>query len=115
MIGRDLVALAYPERLAALRDARVALWDVVRTAERHGSLDAAIRGHQPNLLADLAERLPDLRAVGFNGGTSWKLGAPLLAGAARLTLIPLPSSSPAYTIPFERKLAQWAQLGTFLA
>jgi hypoxanthine-DNA glycosylase len=115
VIDRDLAILAYPDRLAALRSARIALWDVVKTAERHGSLDAAIRGHRANPLAELAASLPDLRAVGFNGATSWKLGSPLLAGDARLTLIALPSSSPAYTIGFERKLAGWAVLGGFLA
>jgi double-stranded uracil-DNA glycosylase len=113
--GRDLAPLAYPERLAALKATRVALWDVVKIAERQGSLDAAIRGHQPNPLADLAASLPELRAVGFNGATSWKLGSPLLSGNARLTLIPLPSSSPAHTVSFEKKLARWAQLGVYLA
>lgn len=115
VIGADLTALAYPDRLAALKSARIALWDVVRTAERRGSLDAAIRGHQPNPLADLAASLPELRAVGFNGATSWKLGAPLLADDARLTLVPLPSSSPAYTIGFERKLTAWNALRMFLS
>jgi TDG/mug DNA glycosylase family protein len=114
VIGFDLIALAYSDRLAALKSARVALWDVVRTAQRRGSLDADIRGHQPNPLAELAASLPDLRAVGFNGATSWKLGAPLLAGDARLMLIPLPSSSPAYTIGFERKLSGWIELKAFL-
>jgi hypoxanthine-DNA glycosylase len=115
VIGCDLVALAYPDRLVALKSARVALWDVVQTAERKGSLDADIRGHQPNALAALAASLPALRAVGFNGTTSWKLGSPLLAGDTRLTLVPLPSSSPAYTIAFERKLTAWAPLQRFLA
>jgi hypoxanthine-DNA glycosylase len=115
VIGHDLVALPYPDRLAALKFARAALWDVVRAAQRQGSLDSDIRGHQPNALAELAASLPALRAVGFNGATSRKLGAPLLVDDARLTLIALPSSSPAYTIGFERKLAAWSQLRGFLA
>ena len=41
--GRDLAALPYPARLAALVEARIGLWDVIATAERPGSLDAAIR------------------------------------------------------------------------
>jgi hypoxanthine-DNA glycosylase len=115
LIGRELAALAYPDRLAALQAARIGLWDVVATAERKGSLDTHIRGHRPNPLAERVAALPDLRAVGFNGATSWKLGAPLLADDARLTLVPLPSSSPAYTIGFERKLTAWNALRMFLS
>ena len=41
--GRDdLAALPYPDRLAVLADARLGLWDVVATAARTGSLDAAM-------------------------------------------------------------------------
>ena len=41
VIGRDLAALPYDERLAALRAAGVGLWDVVASAERPGSLTRA--------------------------------------------------------------------------
>ena len=113
LIGRDLVSLSYEVRLKTLRDARVGLWDVVASARRQGSLDAAIRDHSPNALPDLAATLPELRAVGFNGGTSARLGMPALAHTG-LTLLPLPSSSPAYTLPFERKLEAWMALKPFL-
>jgi hypoxanthine-DNA glycosylase len=113
--GLDLAALPYDARLEALLDARVGLWDTVGSAERRGSLDGAIRDHRANDLADLAARLPELRAVGFNGGKSAALGAPQLAGRADLALIPLPSSSPAYTRPFEEKLEQWMRLAPFLS
>ncbi|HMC91382.1 MAG TPA: uracil-DNA glycosylase family protein [Allosphingosinicella sp.] len=73
------------------------------------------RGIERNALADLVESLPELRAVGFNGGKSAALGIPQLSGREGLALLPLPSSSPAFTLPFEDKLAQWRQLGAFLA
>lgn len=111
--GIDLVSLAYEDRLEALLDARVGLWDVVASARRRGSLDAAIRDHSPNALPDLAAALPELRAVGFNGGTSARLGMPALAQSGR-ALLPLPSSSPAYTLHFERKLEAWMALKSFL-
>lgn len=114
VIGRELVPLAYEQRLAALLSAHVGLWDVVEAAHREGSLDAAIRDHRSNDLPTLVTRLPALRAVGFNGGTSAKIGMPQLAGSG-LELIRLPSSSPAYASrTYEHKLEGWMQLGRFL-
>ena len=113
--GLDLAALPYQARLEALLEARVGLWDTVGSAVRRGSLDGAIRGHRANDLADLAGRLPELRAVGFNGGKSAALGLPLLAARSDLALVPLPSSSPAYTRPFEEKLVEWMKLAPYLS
>lgn len=113
--GLDLVSLPYEARLAALIEARIGLWDTVGAATRRGSLDGAIRLSTANDLADLAGRLPELRAVGFNGGKSASLGVARLAGRPGLALIPLPSSSPAYTRPFEEKLAEWMKLAPYLS
>jgi double-stranded uracil-DNA glycosylase len=114
VIGPDLVALPYEERLRALIAAGVGLWDTVGSATRRGSLDGNIRGHSANDLAALAASLPELRAVGFNGGKSAALGLAQLAARTDLALIPLPSSSPAYTRPFEEKLEAWMRLKPYL-
>ncbi|HYD39140.1 MAG TPA: DNA-deoxyinosine glycosylase [Allosphingosinicella sp.] len=114
VIGAELVALGYDERLEALREAGIGLWDTVGAATRRGSLDGAIRGHSANDLAALVAALPRLRAVGFNGGKSAALGLPRLAVRSDLALIPLPSSSPAYTLPFESKLAAWRRIADYL-
>jgi TDG/mug DNA glycosylase family protein len=112
--GRDLVPLPYEDRLRALLDAGIGLWDTVGAATRRGSLDGNIRGHQANSLPELVARLPALRAVGFNGGKSAALGMKQLAAVPRLALIALPSSSPAYTLAFEAKREAWLQLRDFL-
>ncbi len=80
VIDIPLVGTPYPARLDALRSAGVGLWDVVRSAERIGSLDAAIRDHQPNALAEFAATLPHLRAVAFNGAKASQIGRRQLAG-----------------------------------
>ncbi len=113
-MGQPLAPLAYHERLARLLAAGVGLWDVIADAERTGSLDGAIRAHQPNALADLAAGLPGLRAIGFNGGTSARIGRKALEGRGDWALVPLPSSSPAYTRSFEEKQAAWMALRGFL-
>ena len=114
-IGRELEALGYEERLAALLDARIGLWDTVASARRTGSLDAAIREAEHNPLAELVATLPELRAVAFNGARSAAIGTALLAGTG-LALLPLPSSSPAYAaMPWQEKLRLWRAIGEFLA
>jgi TDG/mug DNA glycosylase family protein len=114
VIGLELADLPYAARLEALLAAGVGLWDTVGSATRRGSLDGAIRGVEANPLADLVTRLPELRAVAFNGGTSAAIGTKQLAGSDGLALIPLPSSSPAYTLPFAAKLERWMVLRPFL-
>jgi TDG/mug DNA glycosylase family protein len=114
VIGRDLDPLAYEERLEALLDAGIGLWDTVAAATREGSLDQAIRLHEASDLAGLAAALPALRAVGFNGGKSASIGRRQIAVRDDLALIDLPSSSPAFTLPFEAKLERWLALRDFL-
>lgn len=114
VIGRDLVALDYEARLETLLEAGVGLWDTVAAATRKGSLDADIRLHRASDLAALAADLPRLRAVAFNGGTSARIGRSQIGDPRGLELIDLPSSSPAYTIPFERKLEAWMRLRDYL-
>lgn len=113
VIGRDLPAMDYPARLEALAEARIALWDVVAGAVRPGSLDAALRDVRLEDVGALAARLPELRAVAFNGGTAARLGMKL-AGLAHVRRIALPSSSPAYTAPLADKCAAWDALAQYL-
>jgi hypoxanthine-DNA glycosylase len=116
VIGADLAALPYPARLEALRAAGVGLWDVIASAVRQGASDAAIRDAEHADLAGLVARLPELRAVAFNGGTAARVGRRQLAARPeRLALLDLPSSSPAYAgMPFAEKLARWSVLGGYL-
>jgi len=114
-VGRDLAALDYDNRLAALLDAHIGLWDVVATASRTGSSDAAIRDHAPNDLEQLAATLSQLRAIAFNGGTAYKIGRRLMdEHARRYELIALPSSSPLHTIGLAAKQGAWTALRAYL-
>jgi len=109
VIGEDLAALPYDDRLSALLRHRVGLWDVVGEATRPGSLDPAIRDATHNDLATRLERRPDLRMVAFNGGKASTDGRRLLAARTdRLRLATLPSSSPAHaSLRFAEKAAVW--------
>jgi hypoxanthine-DNA glycosylase len=115
VIGREIEALDYQQRLAALLDARVGLWDTVDSAMRRGSLDADIRLNEASDLLALIATLPELRAIAFNGTTAAKIGRRELGQRPGLTLIDLPSSSPAYaSLPYARKAEIWRTLSAFL-
>ena len=114
VIGRDLVALDYEARLAALGAARIGLWDVVASARREGSSDAAIRDHIGNDLPGLIATLPHLSAVAFNGATAFRHGSKQLEGASDIALIALPSSSPLHTIGAAAKQPAWDTLREYL-
>ena len=106
VVGADLPALNYDARIVAVQAAGIALWDVIASADRAGSTDAAIRNPAGNDLVNLLARLPWLRAVAFNGGTALRLGRPLLAGQD-IAILPLPSSSPLHTIAVTAKQPAW--------
>lgn len=103
--------LSYAQRLQALQDRGVGLWDVLTEAQRQGSLDSNIRAHVTSDLPSLLATLPALRAVAFNGGTAARIGMKQLGPwSARLQIFQLPSSSPAFTLSFEQKCQVWLQL-----
>jgi hypoxanthine-DNA glycosylase len=110
-LGVTLQGQPYEQRLALLKVKGVGLWDVITTTEREGSLDSAIRNHEASDLHALLDELPDLRVIAFNGGTAARIGRRQLGErASNYRLLDLPSSSPAYTLNFDAKLAQWMQL-----
>jgi hypoxanthine-DNA glycosylase len=111
-LGEPLAGLGYDERLARLAARRVGLWDVVGEARRIGSLDGNLRDIIANPLADYVARQPQLSAIAFNGLTAARIGRRAL-GQSALTLIDLPSSSPAYTLGFDAKAARWSTLANF--
>ena len=105
-------ALPYDARLDVLRGAGIALWDVIASCEREGSLDSAIRGAVANDFAGFFARHPSLRAVLFNGAAAeatFMKQVPADALRAAVRRIRLPSTSPANrSIDEATKLRQWA-------
>lgn len=99
-----------PGRIALLERHGIALWDSVESCEREGSLDSAIRRPKLNDFDTLFRRCPHIGKVLFNGGTAMRLfmkeGAKYLEGRRWERL---PSTSPAYTLSYERKLALWRE------
>lgn len=113
VIGESLVALDYAARLERIGARGIGLWDVIGSARRGSSLDGDIRDAVANPLRPLVERLPHLRAIGCNGALSARGALRALAGLD-LPIVPLPSSSPAYTLPLAAKAEAWQPLRAFI-
>lgn len=105
LLEQPLAEMDYPARQAAVKAAGIAIWDVYGACERPGSLDSAIRNGKPNDFAALKKSAVAIRRVCFNGQTAGRF-APQLAALGYETVV-LPSTSPAYTLPFAEKLARW--------
>jgi hypoxanthine-DNA glycosylase len=118
LLGFD-PALPYIKRVSALQVARVAVWDVLQSCTRPGSLDSAIERNSEvaNDFPAFFCRHPEIADVFFNGGAAEAAfrrhvlpALPALQGRS-LMMMRLPSTSPANaSFSFERKLAAWQSL-----
>ena len=105
LLGSPLKDMPYARRLTALRAHRIGLWDSIVRCARAGSADTAIRRAELAEIALARRRSPELELVCFNGQTAAR-AAPLWREAGYAVRV-LPSTSPAYTLPFAEKLAAW--------
>lgn len=107
--------LPYAERCSQLSSKRIALWDVLNTCIRPGSLDSAIVASSivPNEFERFFRAHPQVETIFFNGGMAEKIYLkqvlPKLPDEfATLKMIRLPSTSPANaSIRFDEKVRQW--------
>lgn len=104
-------ALPYEQRIELVRDAGIALWDVLAQCEREGSLDSAIRGEVANDFGGFLAAHPNLRCVLFNGAKaeqSFRRYALPALGPVAVAFRRLPSTSPANASQGEAaKLEAW--------
>ena len=106
--GRELPA-SYSGKTAMLLDAGIALWYVCRGCEREGSLDSNICNVTPNAIDRLLDEHPNIQALFFNGQNAERLFKRYFPEAWRYReYYPLPSTSPAYTLPFDEKKEAWS-------
>jgi double-stranded uracil-DNA glycosylase len=113
----------YEVRTEALRRRGVALWDVLQSCERDGSLDSDIELDSivVNDFGRFYAQHPRIEAVFCNGGAAFasyrRRVMPSLRGeAARLPVVQLPSTSPAHaTLSRTAKLAAWRVVANVLS
>lgn len=106
----------YPTKIQALKSARIALWDVLQSCSREGSLDAKIENdtHTANDFQTFFSTHKKITRIFFNGAKAEecfkRYGLQKFAGSAVIYLR-LPSTSPANaSLSFAQKLDAWREL-----
>ena len=98
----------YYEKKQLILDNNIILWDVIKTCNREGSLDSQIKDVVVNELVEIIDSNKSLRVVFFNGKKSFNLYKKHINYFPNnLDFLSLPSSSPAYTLSYEKKLQIW--------
>jgi TDG/mug DNA glycosylase family protein len=117
IVGRILdfdPALGYPERVARIIAAGLALWDVLLECECEGALDSEIKAPRPNDFTKFFVTHPKITQVYFNGTKAKKLYDQLVKPAPTtqtLTYGCLPSTSSANAkLTADEKLAGWRSI-----
>lgn len=110
------VASTYTDKLKLLKNARVALWDVLLECKRDGSLDSKIDRSSVvcNDFKQFFQQHQLLDVVAFNGKTAEQLFRrhvlPTLPVNQRYRIVSLPSSSPAMaTLSRPQKASVWRE------
>ena len=104
----------YEQRIGALKCSRIALWDVLQSCTRVGSLDSSIdkASQIGNDFESFFARHAKITHVYFNGSAAEQIfrrkALPVLKNLPHLVYLRLPSTSPANaSFSFERKLDAW--------
>lgn len=117
LLGFD-VTLPYAERANLLQQFGVAMWDVLQSCQREGSLDSNIKDETPNDFSVFLNNHPHIHTIFFNGekaATSFKRHVVMTPEIEALTQVRLPSTSPANASQtFTMKLDVWRQVAAAL-
>lgn len=109
--GQSLMDNPYQTKCTALLQQRIALWDTLAAAQRKGSLDSNIRTPLFNNIPLLLHDYPNINRIAFNGKKArhfFKTHENALPSS--VALFDLPSTSPAYTLAYKKKLAAWREV-----
>lgn len=116
IICEELQNEPYDQKCRFLLEHNLALWDVLQSAERKGSLDSAIKNEAPNELDKFLRQYKNITHILFNGGKAKSSFQKYFKELyLKYNCTQLPSTSPAYTLAYNKKNEAWRQaLGSYL-
>ena len=104
----------YAEKIELLKKNKIAVWDVIDSCDRKGSLDSEIKNEAHHDILQLLQDFPSIKVIFCNFQKSFKTLRKILPDDLKIPILVLPSTSPAYTIPYQQKLKDWSVLKSFL-
>jgi hypoxanthine-DNA glycosylase len=100
---------AFEEKVKTLQNHKIGLWDVLKNCKRQGSLDIHIKKPVENDFEGLLKQCPSINRIVFNGKESHRYFFKKFGQIQGITYFVMPSTSPANTMPLEKKFEIWAQ------
>jgi len=98
---------AYDEKIRFLLDHKIAVWDVFRSADRKGAMDADIKSEEPNDIPGLIRAFPGIKRI-LAAGKKAELSLRKYFPDIAVDIVYVPSASPAYARkPLEDKVKDW--------
>lgn len=105
----------YEMRKARVMENGIAVWDVMQSCERKGSLDKDIKNAEYNDIVGLIRSYPSIRFVIANGSKARDVyNRQFREALPQIEMIPYYSTSPANAIAYEKKMQQWRGIVRFL-
>jgi len=102
-------SIDYEQRCELIRKYHLALWDVLQSCHRDGSLDAAIRTEIPNDIPNLLKQQLYIKTIVFNGRPAARYYEHFFGQTGNPAYRILPSTSPAYAaMDYSAKLSAWS-------
>jgi hypoxanthine-DNA glycosylase len=107
----------YDSRVQSLKESHIAVWDVLHSCVRMGSLDSAIvNGSRiANDFRSFFKHHPNIKLIAFNGSEAEKSFKTYVlreldlheVGISDVNFVRLPSTSPAHTQSLQQKIEAW--------
>ncbi|WP_027963789.1 DNA-deoxyinosine glycosylase [Halalkalibacillus halophilus] len=108
----------YEERLNLLKRNQIALWDVIGSCEREGSLDSKIKNAIPNPIETLLKEHPSIQLIACNGTKSYQtFKRHFKYLMSNYDVKQLPSTSPVpgkYNKSYDEKVVSWQVINEYV-
>ncbi len=109
---KNLYNFEYSEKLNILLKNNIALWDVIKSCERVGSLDSNIEKEIPNKISALLKKYKNIEIICLNGNKSYSAFKKHFSSLfCKYKCLKMPSTSPANAkFRLENLYEEWKQI-----